>query len=98
MLGAPPLNIDAFLLWGTYVSSTQLNWPVWNKFSISSPWKPDGKAEFLTKTKLSQCNKVLYAPASNLDGFLLRDTCVSSFQLNRPILIKVTGSPHWNPW
>jgi hypothetical protein len=28
---------------------------------------------------------MLDAPASNLDGFVSRDTCVASTQLNRPI-------------
>jgi hypothetical protein len=30
------------------------------------------------------------APASNTDGFLSRDTCVSSTQLNMPILNKMS--------
>jgi hypothetical protein len=44
-------------------------------------------------TQVSQGNNVLDAPASNLDNFILRHTCVYSNQLNRPILNKVTVSP-----
>jgi hypothetical protein len=40
---------------------------------------------FLSQTFISQREKMLYAPASNTDIFLLGDTCVSSTQLNRPI-------------
>jgi hypothetical protein len=35
---------------------------------------------------------VLDAATSNIDGFLWRDTCVSSTQLNRPIWNKVSLS------
>jgi hypothetical protein len=43
------------------------------------------KYSFQKLTQLSQGNNVLDVPASNTDGFLLKDTCVSSTQLNRPI-------------
>jgi hypothetical protein len=47
------------------------------------------RKDFFQKlTKFSQGNNVLYGAASNRDGFLWRDTCVSSTQLNRPIRIK----------
>jgi hypothetical protein len=36
---------------------------------------------------------VLDGPVSNIDGFLWRDTCVSSTQLNRPIWKKESLSP-----
>jgi hypothetical protein len=39
---------------------------------------------------------VLDAAACNLDGFLWRDTCVSSTQLNRPIWNKQSLSPPGN--
>jgi hypothetical protein len=36
---------------------------------------------------------MLDAPASNIDGFLLREACISSTQLNTPILNQVRDSP-----
>jgi hypothetical protein len=36
---------------------------------------------------------VLDPPASNIDGFLWRDICVSSNQLNRPICNKRLSPP-----
>jgi hypothetical protein len=41
---------------------------------------------FQKLTQVSLGNNVLDAPPSNLGGFLLTDTCVSSIHLNRPIL------------
>jgi hypothetical protein len=43
------------------------------------------KYSFQKLTQFSQANNVLGAAASNIVGFLWRDTCVSSTQLNRPI-------------
>jgi hypothetical protein len=40
---------------------------------------------------------MLDAPASNVDGFLWRDTCISSTQLNRPISNKESLSPQEKP-
>jgi hypothetical protein len=40
---------------------------------------------------------VLDSPSSNIDGFHLRDTRVSSFQLKRPIWNKMSGSAPKNP-
>jgi hypothetical protein len=48
-------------------------------------------------TQLSQGTNVLDAPDSNIHGFLWRDTCVSSTQLNRPIWKKESLSPPLNP-
>jgi hypothetical protein len=48
---------------------------------------------FLKLNKFSQGNNVLDAPASNVDSFLSRDTCVSSTQLNRSIWNKLSISP-----
>jgi hypothetical protein len=44
-------------------------------------------------TQFIQGNNVLEAPASNTDAFLLRDICVSSTWLNRPIWSKRSLSP-----
>jgi hypothetical protein len=38
---------------------------------------------------------MLYAAASNIDAFLWRDTCVSSYHLYRPIWTKQRLSPPW---
>jgi hypothetical protein len=51
------------------------------------------KYSFQKQTQFSQENNVLDAPAPKTDGFLSRGTCVSSTQLNRPILNKMTLSP-----
>jgi hypothetical protein len=51
--------------------------------------KPKLQEIFLSKTNSiltgKQCARCYF---SNIDGFLLRDTCVSSTQLNRPICNK----------
>jgi hypothetical protein len=48
---------------------------------------------FQKVTQLSQRNNVLPAAASNIDGFLLRGTCVSCTQLNIPLWSKQSLSP-----
>jgi hypothetical protein len=48
-------------------------------------------------TQFSQGNNVLHAAASNPDGFLGRDTCVTSTQPNRPVLNKMSISPYRKP-
>jgi hypothetical protein len=54
---------------------------------------------FPTKTKSILTGKnVLNTPASFTDGFLWRDTCISSTQLNRPVLIKQNLFPPSNLW
>jgi hypothetical protein len=82
-------NIECFPSRDSCVSSTQLSRPIWSKLSVSPHENLDGQAVFLsTLTQFSQGNKVLDAPPSNLGGFLLRDTCVSTIHPNRPILNK----------
>jgi hypothetical protein len=47
--------------------------------------KPKLQEVFLSKlAQFSQGNHVLDGPVSNADGFLWRDTCVSSTHLNKP--------------
>jgi hypothetical protein len=41
---------------------------------------------------------VVLAPPSNTDAFLLRDTSVSSPQLNRRIWSKISVPHPWKPW
>jgi hypothetical protein len=81
-------NINVFLWRDTCVSLTQLNKPVWNK-GIAYPHlgkKLKLQELFFSKTYwILTWNNVLDGDVSNTDGFLLRDTCVSSTQLNRPI-------------
>jgi hypothetical protein len=43
--------------------------------------------------ELPQGNDMLDVPASNNGGFLWRDTCISSTQLNRPVWKKESPSP-----
>jgi hypothetical protein len=43
------------------------------------------KYSFQKIIQFSQGNNVLDAPASNIDGFISGDTCVSSTFLDRPI-------------
>ena len=86
-------------LWGDIsVSSIQHNKNIWNKLSLSRPWKFWGAG--LTAIQLNSIftgNNVLDAPAPNIDGFLLGDICVSSSQLNRPGWNKESLSPPWKP-
>jgi hypothetical protein len=51
------------------------------------------KYSFQQLTQFSQGNNILDAPASNTDGFLWRDTCISSSPVNRPIWNKESLSP-----
>jgi hypothetical protein len=51
------------------------------------------KYSFQKLNEFSQGNNVPDVPASNSDGFLWRDTCVSSTQLNRPICRKQSLFP-----
>jgi hypothetical protein len=48
---------------------------------------------FQNLSQFSQGNNVLHTPVCNIDGFLYRDTCVSSTDLNRPIWSKQILSP-----
>jgi hypothetical protein len=48
------------------------------------------QCSFQKLTQFSQRINVQDAPASNTGGFLSRDTCVSSIQVNRPIWNKVS--------
>jgi hypothetical protein len=47
-------------------------------------------------TQFSQGNNMVDAAASNINGFLWRDTCVSSPMMNSPIWNKMSLSPLWN--
>jgi hypothetical protein len=89
MQGAATSNIDGFLWKDTCVSSTQLNWPFGIKWAFLHLENYDLlRYSFQKFTQFLQGNNVQDAAASNREGFLLRDTCVSSTQLNRPCGIK----------
>jgi hypothetical protein len=51
------------------------------------------KYSFQKVNEFSLGNNVLDAPVSNTDGFLSRDTCISSTYLNKPIWNKMSLSP-----
>jgi hypothetical protein len=51
------------------------------------------KNSFQKPTQFSQGNNEIDAPASNKDGFLSKDKCVSATQLNRCIWNKMSLSP-----
>jgi hypothetical protein len=51
------------------------------------------KVSFQNQSQFSQGNNVLDASASTIDGFLWRDTCVSSTLLKSPIWNKESLSP-----
>jgi hypothetical protein len=51
------------------------------------------KYSYQKVTQSSQVNNVLDAPVYNIFGFLLRDSYVSSTQLDRLILNKISLSP-----
>jgi hypothetical protein len=74
---------DGFLWRDTCVSSTLLNRPIWNE---DSPQKPKLQEVFLSQTNSvltgKQCAR---SSATNRDGYLWRDTCISSTQLNSPV-------------
>jgi hypothetical protein len=62
----------------------------WNKMSISQLLNPDCQVVFLSTTNSILTGKQdVDAPPSTIDGFLSRDTCVSSTQLNRLIWNKI---------
>jgi hypothetical protein len=50
VLDDPASKADGFLYRETYISSTQLNRPIWNKMSLSSPENYDLQEVFLSKT------------------------------------------------
>jgi hypothetical protein len=56
--------------------------------------KPYLQEVFFSKTNsILTGNNVLDAPASHTNGFVLRDSCVSSTKVNRPIWKKESLSP-----
>jgi hypothetical protein len=66
--------------------------PIWNKMCVSALESHEWQSVFLSKLpQFSQRNNVLDVPHSNIDGFPLRDTRVSSTQLKSP-----TGNKKWD--
>jgi hypothetical protein len=69
---------------GAYLEESE---PILTMKNLSSRKYPCAK-----HTEFSQGNNVLDAPACITLGYLLRDTCGSSSELNRPILNKTSFS------
>jgi hypothetical protein len=94
VLDAAASNIDGFLSRDTCVSLTQKNRLIWRKDRFSPPENCDcRKYSFPKLTQFSQGENALDSPASNIDGILYRDKCVSSTYLNRSIWSKQSLSP-----
>jgi hypothetical protein len=86
VLDAPASNTVGCLWRDTCGSSTQLNRSfLKQRDPITTLKNPCCRKYSCQKLpQLSQGNNVLDAAASIIDGFLWRDTCVSSTQLSRP--------------
>jgi hypothetical protein len=83
-------NTTGCLWHDTCVFSTHLNRPIWNKMSLSPPWKLWFAGSILTKLNSVLTGKQCPAcSSSNTGGFLWRDIYVSSTHLSSPI---------WNIW
>jgi hypothetical protein len=79
-------NTHGFLWRVTCVSSSQLNRPIMEKTEPTSTMKHLHFRKYFIEnfTQFSEGNNVLDAAASNIVGFLCRDMCVSSTELNSP--------------
>jgi hypothetical protein len=75
---APLCNLYGFLWRDICVSSVQLNGRILNKVSLPLENLDGRQYSYIKVTQFSQGNNVLDTPASNFDGFLRRDTSVSS--------------------
>jgi hypothetical protein len=76
----------------------QLSWIglLTTKWAIIYIEKCDEKEVFLQeRSQFSQGNSVLDVSASHTDCILLKNACVSSTYLNRPIWKKMSLSPPW---
>jgi hypothetical protein len=99
VLHSPASNTDGFLSRDTCVSSIQLNKLLCNKRAYVHLEKPK-----LQKVFLWNVNSVLTGKQCTRywtfikDGFLWRDTYVSSMQLNRLIFKKESLCQHWKPY
>jgi hypothetical protein len=97
VLDATASNRHLFLLRDTCVSSTQLNRLIWNRDNLSPLWKPQIRKYFIQKlTPFSKGINLLDAAASNIDGFLQRDTWVLWTLLSVPTWSKESLHPTWN--
>jgi hypothetical protein len=79
------------MLWrDSCVSSTQLKKHIWNKQSLVhlEKYLSCRKYSIAKLSQFSEANSALDAPASNIDGFLHRDTSVSSISLSMSIWSK----------
>jgi hypothetical protein len=74
VLDASASNLDGFPWRDTCVSSTLLNRPIWNKFSLCHHENYIVQEVFFQKLpQFSQGDNVIDAAATNIDGFHRRD-------------------------
>jgi hypothetical protein len=78
MLDAATSDIPGLLWRDICVSSTQVNSPIWEEAELISTLQHlTSRRTPFKNCQLKQGNTVLDSPDSNMDGFLLTDTCVS---------------------
>jgi hypothetical protein len=79
VLDGPVSNTDGFLLRDTYVCSSHLNRPI-VQTALHSIFQnlTSGKKSFQNLIQFSHGINVIGAPVSITNGFLQRDTCISS--------------------
>jgi hypothetical protein len=97
ILDAQPSNLHAFF-WEIYHVFQQCAKKSYSRQNVRFyPLKTlkGRQYSFQKLIQFSLVNKVLNAPACILDGFLLRDTCISSTELNRPMWNKMCVSTSW---
>jgi hypothetical protein len=93
VLDALASHIDRFL-WRDMCFFKSVEWDIWKKERKSAPYKPKLPEVFCLKSKSTLTGKnVLNAPDCDTNGFISRDTCVSSTQVKRPIWNKESLSP-----
>jgi hypothetical protein len=94
ILDVPASDTNGFLLRNECVSSTQLKRPIWTNIASLHHENPKLQEVFIKKiAQFSEGNSVLDTLASNTNGFLWRDTCVTLLQLNRPTWNKESPTP-----
>jgi hypothetical protein len=94
VLDAPASKTVGFLSRDTCVTSTYWNGLDGTKWTFLHFENSVFRSYFFQYWNIfTQVNNMVDACASNTNGFLSRDTCVSSTQLNRPIWNKLSLSP-----
>jgi hypothetical protein len=87
ILNTPNPNQDSFLVSDMWVTSTELNRPIWNKDPITTLKNPHfRKYPFQKRAQLSQGNNMKDAAPSKVDGSLWREH----------VFLPVSWIRHWN--